>query len=87
MELNKARFYDIVCSSVKAEHERYNIGTYKEKELHIILKKYFEPDSTYHEIKTNGFIADINRDGVITEIETSGFFRTKTEARSVPAGV
>lgn len=73
MELNKARFYDIVCGSVKAEHERYNIGTYKEKELHIILKKYFEPDSTYHEIKTNGFIADINRDGVITEIETSGF--------------
>lgn len=43
--------------SVKAEHKRYNIGTYKEKELHIILKKYFEPDSTYHEIKTNGFIA------------------------------
>ena len=73
MELNKARFYNIVCEDAETKHQRYNIGTYKEKELHIILKKYFEPDSAYHEIKTNGFIADIRKDNVITEIETSGF--------------
>ncbi len=73
MELNKARFYNIVCEDTGAEHERYNIGTYKEKELHIILKKYFEPNTAYHEVKTNGFIADIRRENVITEIETSGF--------------
>lgn len=72
-DVNKALFYDIVTSATRAEHERFNIGTYKEKELHIILKRYYEPDTTYHEIPTNGFIADINRDGIITEIETSGF--------------
>ena len=38
-----------------------------------MLKKYFEDDTGYHEIPVNGYIADICRDGVITEIETSGF--------------
>ncbi len=82
MELNKARFYNIIYSTTLSEHERYNIGTYKEKKLHIILKKYFESDSAYHEIQTNGFIADIRRDDRIIEIETSGFsgLKPKLEA-------
>ena len=73
MELNKAHFYNIIYNTTFDVHERYNIGTYKEKKLHIILKKYFEPDDTFHEVPTNGFIADIRRGNVITEIETSGF--------------
>ena len=73
MEPNRARFYNIIYNTTFDEHERYNIGTSKEKKLHIILKKYFEEDTAYHEIRVNGFIADVCRDGVITEIETSGF--------------
>ena len=73
MEINRARFYNIIYNSTLEGHERYNIGTYKEKKLHIILKKYFEENPEFHEIKVNGFIADICRDGIITEIETSGF--------------
>ena len=82
MEVNKARFYNIVCDNTLSTHERYNIGTYKEKELHIILKRYFEPDDGFHEIPTNGYIADIRRDDEIIEIETSGFcgLRPKLEA-------
>lgn len=82
MELNKAHFYNIIYNTTFDEHERYNIGTYKEKKLHIMMKKYFEPDPQYHEIPTNGFIADIRRDGIITEIETSGFsgLKPKLEA-------
>ena len=38
-----------------------------------MLKRYFEEDPEYHEVPVNGYIADILRDGVITEIETSGF--------------
>lgn len=72
-DLNRALFYDIVSSADRRKHERYNIGTYKEKELHIIMKKYFETDESFHEVKTNGFIADIRREDLITEIETSGF--------------
>lgn len=82
MEINKARFYSIVYDTTLCEHERFNIGTYREKKLHIMLKKYFETDTEFHEIPTNGYIADIRRDGVITEIETSGFcgLRPKLEA-------
>ena len=82
MELNRARFFNIVYDTTLDEHERYNIGTYKEKKLHIMLKKYFEEDPTYHEIPTNGFIADIRRGDEITEIETKGFsgLKPKLEA-------
>ncbi len=82
MEINKALFYKIVYDTTQDDHLRYNIGTYKEKKLHIILKRYFEEDTTYHEVPVNGYIADICRDGVITEIETSGFsgLKPKLEA-------
>ncbi len=73
MDVNKALFYKIVYDTTLDTHQRYNIGTYNEKKLHIILKKYFEEEPAYHEIPTNGYIADIRRDGIITEIETSGF--------------
>jgi len=73
MDLNKAYFYNIIYNTTFDVHERYNIGTYKEKKLHVILKKYFEPDESFHEVPTNGFIADIRRGDKIFEIETSGF--------------
>lgn len=73
MILNKARFYNITYDLTFDVHERFNIGTYKEKTLHLALKKYFEDNDDYHEVPTNGFIADIRRDNVITEIETHGF--------------
>ena len=61
MEINRARFYTVVYNTTFDEHDRFNIGTYKEKKLHIILKRYFESDPAFHEIPTNGFIADIRR--------------------------
>ncbi len=73
MDINKALFYKIVYESTLDTHQRYNIGTYKEKKLHIMMKRYFEENPEYHEVPVNGYIADICRDGVITEIETSGF--------------
>ena len=82
MEINKAHFYSVVYDTTFDEHERFNIGTYKEKKLHIILKKYYEPDKTCCEIPVNGFIADIKKDNFVTEIETSGFsgLKPKLEA-------
>ena len=73
MILNKARFYNITYDLTFDIHQRFNIGTYKEKTLHLALKRYFEDNDDYHEVPTNGYIADIRRDGVITEIETHGF--------------
>ena len=49
------------------------IGTYNEKTLHRVLKYYFEPDESYHEVKLGDYVADIKRDNRIIEIQTAGF--------------
>lgn len=58
------------------------IGTLQEKTLHAILKYYFEPDSTYHEIRHHGFVADILHDNDVIEVQTRGFnkLRRKLDA-------
>ncbi len=79
---DKERFSRIIYDMTLAEHERFNIGTYKEKKLHRILKLYLEADTNCHEIPHAGFIADIKRENRIIEIETSGFtgLREKLDA-------
>ena len=47
------------------------IGTYNEKTLHRVLKYFFEPDDSYHEIPVGDHIADIKRENRIIEIQTS----------------
>ena len=49
---------------------RDGIGTLSEKTLHSFLKNYLEPDSSFHEIKVGRYVADIKKDGYITEIQT-----------------
>ncbi len=53
------------------------IGTLNEHTLHLALKHYCEPDGMYHEIPCRGYVADILRDGEITEIETRSFTNMK----------
>ena len=53
------RFADAIRSIEIAEKDRGGIGTYNEKTLHAVLKNFFEPDSAYHEIPVNNYIADI----------------------------
>lgn len=67
------RFASALRSVETAEKDHSGIGTYNEKTLHAVLKYFFEPDSSYHEIPVDNYIADIkNPDGII-EIQTSGF--------------
>ncbi len=57
--------------------EGTNIGTYKEKRLHQILKMFLEPDEALHEIAVGEYIADICRDNEIIEIQTGSFYPMK----------
>ena len=50
------------------------IGTLGERTLHAALKYALEPDETYHEVKTEGFVADIARPGGIVEVQTGSFY-------------
>lgn len=72
MAVDIARFENARCA-VKCIHERFNIGTYKERSQHLLLKLYYEPDTSFHEVGFGGHIADIMRDGEIVEIQTGSF--------------
>jgi len=71
--MNEQRFKETCAKILSAQRAKTSIGTFGEKSLHIILKHYFEPDSTKHEIKVNSFIADIATDSEIIEIQTRSF--------------
>ena len=81
-DINRARFLNLAYAASVETHQRFNIGTYKEKKLHRILKQYWEEDPAYQEVPVEGFIADIQNSQGIIEIQTSGFssMRDKLEA-------
>jgi len=79
---DRALFKEISYEMTVAEHERYNIGTYKEKKLHLTLKNYFcaaVPNSRV-EVRHLGHVADIMSEthGVF-EIQTGNFGAMKTK--------
>ena len=58
------------------------IGTLGEKTLHLALKYYFAPDSSTHEQKIGGFVADaVTEEGVI-EVQTRSLWRLKQKLRA-----
>lgn len=58
---------------IDQDRERRQIGVLAEKTVHAVLKNYMEPDETYHEIKVEGYFADIARGDEIIEIQTRNF--------------
>ncbi len=55
------------------------IETYMERTLHAELKKYYEPDESFHEIKYKGSVADIKNDRGIIEIQTGSFGKLRSK--------
>lgn len=51
----------------------HGIGTLQEKTIHAVLKYYYAPDESYHEIKIGSYFADICKEGEIFEIQTGSF--------------
>lgn len=65
--------FDLALKKLHDTSSAYNIGTYKERSQHIVLKLFYEPDQAYHEVPFKGYIADIINDKGITEIQTAAF--------------
>ena len=55
------------------ENAQRSIGTLGEKTLHAVIKHYFEPDKSKHEIKVDGFVIDIVNETGLIEIQTRAF--------------
>ena len=72
-DIEKTDFLKAVERANEVASSPCGIGTFKEKSLHKVLKFFFEPDDTFHEIPVGDYIADIKRSNRITEIQTAAF--------------
>lgn len=81
IDVDKERFLRAIERAQAERGQSQGIGTLGEKLLHSTLKYYFEPDREYHEIEYGGYVADIMRDGRITEIQTSGIYKLREKLR------
>jgi hypothetical protein len=80
--MDKQRFIEARDRVISKETIKQGIGTLAEKSLHSVLKYYFEPDMDYHEIKVNGFVADIKNKNSIIEIQTGNFDKMRRKLDS-----
>lgn len=62
----------------------YNIGTYKEKTLHKIIKNYYCDDPSFQEIKFSGCVCDILRDKEIIEVQTRNLNKLRVKLDRFP---
>lgn len=71
--MSEERFRRACDLIINQERTRNGIGTLGEKTLHAVLKHYFAPDETTHEIKIESYVADILFEDKIIEIQTGNF--------------
>lgn len=81
-EAEKQKFSKICREVINRVHDRSGIGTYKEKIIHLALKKYFCEDESCHEVKMGRFVADAAFGDKIFEIQTAGFYPLKKKIPS-----
>lgn len=77
MEFSPEKFDRVTKEMLETEKNRSGIGTLSERLLHSVIKRYIEPDSSFHEIKIGKYFADIFKGGVVTEIQTRDLYRLR----------
>lgn len=75
--IDNERFLAAKDRIVGKSHNTMGIGTLSEKNVHGILKYYFEPDDDNHEVALDGYFADIYNEKGVIEIQTRGFYRLR----------
>lgn len=74
--MNDFERFEALCEEEAAVAERGNgeaIGTYGEKRLHRILKRFVCADPDRHEVRVGRYVADVLTEEGITEIQTRSF--------------
>lgn len=70
-------FHRVCDEIIGQEQGKMGIGTLSEKTVHSVLKSYYETNNNNHEIKIDGFVADIYNGDEIIEIQTRSFDRLR----------
>lgn len=79
---DRLHFELCVRENMLSEHTAgERIGTYNEKRLHRVLKKFFENDEACHETPIGPYVADILHGKRVTEIQTGGFYPLKEKIK------
>lgn len=73
----KTRFLQVCEDVIEQGHAEMGIGTYGEKYMHLILKRFFCEDPDCHEVGIGDFFADAMVDDTIYEIQTGSFYPLK----------
>jgi hypothetical protein len=71
--VDKLAFQEACEQVIDVDYARDSIGILKEKTLHAVLKRYFEPHTENHEVRIGSYVADIVGEHGIVEIQTAGF--------------
>lgn len=78
--LDHARFAE-ACARVLRDRPagqlQQGVGTLGEKTLHAVLKHYYEPRRSHHEVQIGRYVADVAHDGHILEVQSQGFGRLR----------
>ena len=75
--MDKQLFKKICDEVIGKERTLMGIGTLGEKSLNCVLKNYYDINTKNHEIKIDGFVADIFNGQEIIEIQTQSFNRLR----------
>lgn len=77
MTERERRLFSELCRDEMLVHgsERDGIGTYNEKRVHRVIKRFISDDPSQYEVKIGKYVADVLRGNGIFEIQT-GSFRT-----------
>ncbi len=81
-EADRVKFRLCAAQSVLSERtDGTNIGTYKEKRLHRVLKNFCESDEACHETVLGQYVADILRENEIIEVQTGSFYPMQSKIK------
>ncbi len=67
------------------ENSPRSIGTENETSLHAAVKSYIDPDSSHHEVRVAGHIADVYNDAGVFEIQTRDFYKLRRKVERLLA--
>ena len=75
--MNQQLFHKVCDDVIGQQPGLMGVGTLGEKTVHSVLKNYYDTNDNNHEIKIDGFIADICNGNEIIEIQTRSFDRLR----------
>lgn len=77
--MDQTKFLQACAAELAEERQKKGIGTLGEKGLHAVLKRYLESQEENREVSVGPYVADIQRENEIVEIQTGNFNKLRNK--------